>query len=70
MTLPYANSASRGAGRSDLIDIAAEIKGETDKAWRLFDGDRTEWVPKSQVEDNGDGTFAMPEWLAVDKGFV
>jgi hypothetical protein len=57
-------------GKSDLVDIAAEVRGETDKAWRLFDGDRLEWVPKSQVEDNGDGTFAMPEWLATEKGFI
>lgn len=56
--------------KSDLVDIAAEIRGETDKAYRLSDGVKTEWVPKSQVEDNGDGTFAMPEWLAKEKGFV
>ncbi|MDZ4253550.1 MAG: hypothetical protein U1A72_13365 [Sulfuritalea sp.] len=58
------------SGRSDIIDIAAELRGETDKAYRLFDGIRTEWVPKSQVEDNGDGTFAMPEWLAIEKEFI
>ena len=57
-------------GKSELFDLAAEIKGETDKAGRLFDGTKTEWVPKSQVEDNGDGTFTMPEWLAKDKGFI
>lgn len=57
-------------GRSDLVDIAAEVRGETEKAWRLYDGARTEWVPKSLVEDNGDGTFTMPEWLAFDKGFI
>lgn len=56
--------------KSELFDLAAEIKGESDKAWRLFDGTKTEWVPKSQVEDNGDGTFTMPEWLAKDKGFI
>jgi hypothetical protein len=56
--------------KSDLFDLAAEVKGETDKAWRLFDGTKTEWVPKSQVEDNGDGTWTMPEWLAKDKGFI
>lgn len=56
--------------RSELFDLAAEIKGETDKAWRLSDGTKTEWVPKSQVEDNGDGTFTMPEWLAREKGFI
>jgi hypothetical protein len=55
----------------ELVDIAAEIKGETDKAYRIFDGTREEWVPKSQVEYNEtDGTFAMPEWLAKEKGFI
>lgn len=59
-----------GERRERLTDIAAEIRGETDKAFRLFDGVKTEWVPKSQVENNGDGTFTMPEWLAQDKGFI
>ena len=62
--------STRATGRSDLVDIAAEVRGETDLAWRLFDGKRSEWVPKSQVEDNGDGSFAMPAWLAEDKGFI
>ncbi len=56
--------------KSELFDLAAKKVGETNKAFRLFDGVKTEWVPKSQVEDNGDGTFTMPEWLAVEKGFV
>jgi hypothetical protein len=55
---------------SRLIDIAAEIRGETEKAWRLFDGKTTEWLPKSQVEQNDDGTFTMPEWLARERGFI
>lgn len=67
---------------SKLIDIAAELRHETDSAYLLWDG-REEvkkgdtksselriWVPKSQVEDNGDGTFTMPEWLALEKGFI
>jgi hypothetical protein len=53
-----------------LVDIAAELRGETDRAYRLYDGIKTEWLPKSQVEDNGDGTFTMPEWLAKEKGFI
>jgi hypothetical protein len=57
-------------GHSDLIDIAAELRRETEKALLLFDGTAEVWVPKSQVEDNGDGTFAMPEWLAKDKGLI
>jgi hypothetical protein len=64
------------SGRSDLIDIAAECRRTTEhpdgspKSYLLFDGDREAWVPASQVEDNQDGTFAMPVWLAKDKGFV
>lgn len=53
-----------------LTDIAAECKGETAKAFRLYDGAKTEWVPKQYVEDNGDGTYTMPEWLAQEKGFI
>ena len=53
-----------------LVEIAAEIRAETDKAYRLYDGALTEWVPKSQVQQNDDGTFTMPEWLAQDKGFI
>ena len=65
-----------------LIDISAIIRHETDAAYLLYDG-RSEikkgdtapselrvWVPKSQVENNEDGTFTMPEWLALDKGFI
>lgn len=65
-----------------LIDISAELRHETDKAYLLYDG-RSEikkgdtvpselrvWVPKAMVEDNGDNTFTMPEWLAKEKGFI
>lgn len=58
-------------GNSDLVDVAGEIKSETDKAYRFFDGSRTEWVPKSQCEWDADAkTMSMPEWLAMDKGFI
>jgi hypothetical protein len=56
--------------KCELVDIAAELKGESDKAFRIFDGAKTEWVPKSQVEQNDNGTFTMPEWLAHEKGFI
>lgn len=55
---------------NDDIEIAAEIKHETPKAFLLFDGAREEWVPKSEVTDNQNGTFTMPEWLATEKGFI
>ena len=48
-----------------LVDIAAELRHETLKAYLIFDGDQEVWVPKSLVEHNeDDGTFIMPEWLA------
>ena len=53
-----------------LFDIAADIKMETKAAWLLSDGGREAWVPKSVVENNGDGTFTMPVWMAKQKGFV
>lgn len=53
-----------------LIDIAAEKRAETPKGIQIYDGATTAWLPKSQVEDNGDGTFTMPEWLAKDKGLI
>jgi hypothetical protein len=56
--------------RAELVDIAAELRGETEKAFRLYDGKNTEWVPKEFVEQNDDGTFTMPFWLAEEKGFV
>lgn len=56
--------------KKEIVDIAGEKRGETEKAIKLFDGKKTEWVPKSQVEDNGDGTFTMPIWLAKEKGFL
>lgn len=53
-----------------LIEIAAQKRHETAKAYLLFDGTKEAWVPISLVEDNKDGTFTMPEWLAQKAGFI
>ena len=58
------------SGQSDLIEIAGDLRRETEKAFLIFDGDKEVWLPKSQVENNDDGTFTMPEWLAMDKGLI
>lgn len=66
-----------------LIDIAAELRHEIDKAYLIYDG-RSEikkgdtikselrvWIPKSKVEYNeDDGVFTMPLWMAQEKGFI
>lgn len=57
--------------RKELVDIAAELRHETDAAYLVDDGTRKVWLPKSEVEyDVGEGTFTMPEWLALDKGLI
>lgn len=59
------------AHRSDLVDIAGELRHETERAFLLFDGARTVWLPKSQVEHHPqDGVFVMPEWLAKEKELI
>jgi len=59
-----------GAGKSDIVDIACEIRAETERAIQIFDGDKTVWLPRSQVEIGDDGTVAMPSWLATEKGLI
>ena len=54
----------------ELFDLAAELVHETEKAYYLDDGMNKAWVAKSLVERNDDGTFTMPEWLAMEKGFI
>lgn len=65
------------ARRHDIIEIAAEFRLEREKAIAICDGSTDEngrevwaWLPRSLVEDNGDGTFSMPEWLALEKGLI
>lgn len=53
-----------------LYDFAAELRHETDKAYLLFDGFKEFWVPKAHSENNGDGTFTIPQWLAEEKEIV
>jgi hypothetical protein len=56
---------------SGLIDVAGELAGETEKAYRFFDGARTVWLPKSQCEwDSDTSTMTMPEWLAKEKELI
>lgn len=57
--------------KKTLVDITAQIKFSTDKAWLIVTEDKKEvWLPMSQAENNGDGTFTMPEWLAIEKELV
>jgi hypothetical protein len=53
-----------------LFDFAAELKHETEKAFLVNDGTADHWLPKHFTENNGDGTFTIPEWMAVEKGIA
>lgn len=53
-----------------LFDFSATLKHETEGAFLVTDGDNDYWLPKKLTENNGDGTFTLPEWLAVEKGIV
>jgi hypothetical protein len=56
--------------QDELFDLTAELEHQTEKAYLLNDGTKKIWVPKSQVENNEDGTFTLPMWLAVERGLV
>jgi hypothetical protein len=58
--------------KSNIIDIAGILKHETEKAFLVDAGtDEPVWLAKLLVEhDPTDGTFAMPEWLAMEKGLI
>jgi hypothetical protein len=62
-------AAGEAVQRAHLVDILAEVRRETDKAWLIFDGAREAWLPKSKVERDG-STFTLPEWLAREKGLL
>lgn len=53
-----------------LFDFVGILKHETENAFLVNDGDKDYWLPKKLTEDNGDGTFTIPEWLAIEKGIV
>lgn len=62
----------------ELVDVDADMKVETEKAYGVSIGevdpdtgkDVLIWLPKSQCQKNDDGSFTLPEWLAIDKGLV
>ena len=55
-----------------LVEVEAVIEHETDGAYLLDFGGKwgPEWVPKAVTQVNGDGTFTLPEKMAIDKGMI
>ena len=59
--------------KSDLVDIAGELRGESKSglAYLFFDGARMVYLPKSLCEwDPDEKTMALPEWLAEDRELI
>lgn len=57
------------------IEIECEVIGETELAYRIYDGKVRVWIAKSQVTDYAekDGRITsifIPEWLAAEKELV
>lgn len=62
---------SYGYDNPKLFDFAAVVRHETKLAYLLDVGlSKPVWLPKSQTENNGDGTFTCPERLAKEKGIA
>lgn len=64
------------AANDSTAELKLEVRGETDRAWRVFDGDIECWLPKSQVDPEqgtkvgGTHEFLVPQWLAEERGLV
>lgn len=55
----------------DIIEIAGELRHETEKAYLFFDRTKEVWVAKALCEwSDQDGTIQMPEWLAMERGLI
>jgi hypothetical protein len=60
-------------GKPEFIEIACTILVDGDKAWKIDDGARQVWLPKSQVEMDISGRTpiaVVPLWLAKEKELV
>lgn len=56
--------------KSNLIDLPAELRHETEKAWLIStNGTNRVWIPKSAAEFE-DGVLTLPEPLALEKGLI
>jgi len=59
----------------EKIEITGYVQFKTAKALLFYDGVKEAWLPVSQVEiveekDDAVTVLAVPEWLAVEKGFI
>jgi hypothetical protein len=62
-----------------IVDLTLDILHETADAYKVFDGNREAWIPKSVVVNleevdaatsRTDVEFILPERLAFEKGLI
>lgn len=56
-------------GSKQWVQLYAERKRETPKAYLLSNGRIDAWVPKSQIKLLDGNMVSMPDWLACKSGF-
>lgn len=57
--------------RRDEVDVDdLKLIDESERAFQVTDGAVKVWIPKSLATQKDDTTFAMPEWLAKEKGLI
>lgn len=60
-----------GSDNSATIDVHVDyIRDNAESILVTPDGEHEEWLPKTLAKDNGNGTFSMPYWLALDHGLI
>lgn len=56
-----------GVERAELVDLELRLLRQSAAAWLVTDGVVEAWLPMSKVERNGDGTWTLPRWMAIDR---
>lgn len=62
--------------KEGTAELTLEILGESERAWKVTDGDVVTWLPKSQLIEppqdlrNGTFLFQLPEWLAKERDLI
>lgn len=67
----------REAEEQSTVELSVEFTGiETEKAYKIFDGDKAHWIPFSVTVERhgklkgGPGTIVIHEWLAKKNGLI
>ena len=65
-----AGSDAGNGSAEQMVEITGEVKIQTGKAIQFYDGSRTVWLPRSQIEIADDGAVWCAEWLAKKNGLI